>query len=216
MGNRPPLFMFCVCYIYESKNINLIKYMGIIMIIQKITKNTITALFTILLLAGCQNTPSASDTEEAILDNCSMPDGVEVVSISLEDSQAGDISGTNGYEVTVELNRELEDGEFATICYAVRDQDLNPNNVIASGFVGFLPGQGDTVTRDDSFLLTCNDENDVTGAQTSSLLEDMNDTSGERSTRISVQHIEGIRSIFDIPTGIRGERSQRIRVSCPR
>lgn len=182
----------------------------------KYTKSIMSTLCAIILLTGCNNIPKADDVEAALPSECSMPDGVEVVSMSLNESQAGDINGTRDYDVTVELNRRLNSGELAIICYAVRDKQINPNNVIAAGFVGVTSADSNVVTREDSFSLKCNNDNDVEGAQTISFLESMNDTSNERSTKIYVQNIEGVRSFLNIPTGIKGEKSNKIRVECPR
>ncbi len=181
----------------------------------KYTKTIMSTLFAVILLTGCDSIPNTDEIE--LPSECSIPDGVEVVSMSLNESQAGDINNSpKGYDVTVELNRELEDGELAIICYAVRDKQINPNNIIAAGFVGVTSADSNVITREDSFLLKCNSDNDVEGAQTISFLEDMNNTSKERSTKIYVQNIEGIRSFLNIPTGIKGEKSNKIRVKCPR
>ncbi len=183
----------------------------------KFTRNIMSTFCAVMLLTGCNNIPKADDVENSLPSECSIPDGVEVVSMSLNENQEGDINNSpKGYDVTVELNRRLNSGELAIICYAVRDKQINPDNVIAAGFVGVTSADGNIITREDSFLLKCNEDNDVEGAQTISFLEDMNDTSNERSTKIYVQNIEGIRSFLNIPTGIKGAKSNKIRVRCPR
>ena len=178
-------------------------------------RNTLCSLAIIAALAGCQNIPKADELEDSIPQECSLPSGVEVESISLDASQAGDInSSPKGYDVTVKLNRELNDGEIAVVCYAVRDVQVTPK-IIAGGFVGILPGQGDEVTRADNVKLACDSNDDVTGAQTG-LMAPLNASSNERNTKFYVQHIKGIKNFLNIPSGINGEKSNKIRVKCPR
>ncbi len=161
--------------------------------------------------------PNADDIESQLPTECSLPPGVVVTNVALNESQAGNLAGQTGYDVTMTLNRALRPGETAIACYVVRDRDV-VLKVIAGGFVGFLPGQGRTVTREDSFLLNCDGRRDVVGAQPSPY-DSLNASSNERSTNISVQHVVGISSldvgVVNLPTGINGPRSSEMRVTCP-
>lgn len=166
-----------------------------------------------LLLSACA---TRSDT---LPEECNLPAGVTVTSMELDTSQAGDIAATGetGFSVTVELSRELEGDEIAIVCYAVRDAEVVRGAPIAAGFVGIRSVDDDGIaSRDNSFNLAC-DNGEVAGrAATSAFgMDDFDRSTGERSTRIFVQHLEGIRNFAGMEVGIQGETSNRIRVSCP-
>jgi len=166
-----------------------------------------------LLLSAC------TITQEGVPEECSLPEGVKVVSLALDESQAGELPATGeaGFSITVELNRALTDQELATVCFAVREAQLGGAKPLAMGLILLTSADGLTTTRDNIFRLTC-DNGNVAGRAISDLY-DMNDrdrNSGERSTKIFVQHLEGIRTFAGIEIGIKGVKSNKIRVSCPR
>jgi hypothetical protein len=183
----------------------------------KLTFNTFT-LLTILSFVfyfpGCATTSDELPTE------CTLPSGVSVVSMELDEDDAGDLpaTGLEGFDVSVNLNRALQSGEVAIVCYAVRDKELIAGLPIAVGFVGMTSVDGSRATREDSFNLTCVD-GDVEGRTAQSGIDGMDDwdrSTGERNTKIYVQHLEGIETFIGLPTGIDGEKSNKIRVKCPR
>ncbi|MEM8952190.1 MAG: hypothetical protein AAGA21_11855 [Pseudomonadota bacterium] len=164
---------------------------------------------------GIFQLPSASEIEEGIPDECELPAGIEVVSISLDEGQEGEIvGGSASYDVTVELNQVMPANQNALICFVVRDYGtLSIYDPIGYGFGIVLRGEG-PIEEAASFTLACSD-GDIVGAQPAPY-DGLNDTTGERQTRVFVQHVTGVSSIADIPTGVQGEKSNRIQVSCPR
>ena len=163
--------------------------------------------------------PSCRTTTEDLPDEITLPDGIEVLSLELDEDEAGDLpaSGTRGFSVTVTLNRAIPSGEFGIIAFAVRDVELVSGLPLCVGFVGMTNGDGTSVTRANVFNLVC-DDGDVAGRAISSVfgMDDWDRSSGERNTRIYVQHVAGIRTFLGATIGIDGVKSNRIRVECPR
>jgi len=168
---------------------------------------------TMLSLASCRT------SSETLPDEITLPDGIEVVSLELDEDEAGELpaSGTRGFSVRVTLNRAIPSGEIGIIAFAVRDADLITGAPICVGFVGMTNSDGTSVTREDVFNLVC-DGGDVAGRAISSAfdMDDWDRSSNERSTRIFVQHVAGIRTFLGATIGIDGVRSNRIQVECPR
>ncbi len=167
----------------------------------------------VLTFVGC--TPSSG----GFGDECELPVGLEVVSMSLDEDEAGELpaTGEHGFSVTVELNRAITSDESPVlICYAVRDSELIGGLPLAVGFVGVSTADDETITRAESFNMTC-DGGDVAGRAVTSLydMDDWDRSSGERSTRIYVQHLNGLRTFLGLTVGISGESSNRIRIECP-
>lgn len=176
-------------------------------------RKTVLMSLAILGLSAC------ATSQEGVPDVCSLPDGIEVATLQLDDSQAGEINATGetGFRVTATLTDSVPQGELAVVCYAVRDSEVVRGAPLAVGFIGITSGDGDSATRDDNFRMTC-DDGEVAGRAITDLndMDDFDRSSGERSTRIFIQHLEGIRRFAGMDVGIRGETSNRIRVSCPR
>jgi len=166
----------------------------------------------IVLLSACKT------TSEGLPDEISLPAGVEVVAMELMEAEAGELpgSGTKGFTVTVELNQAVPSGEFAIIAYVVRDSEVIRGEPIAAGFVGMTSSDGTTASRSNNFNLTCVD-GDVAGRAISGAfgMDGFDRSTGERNTRIFVQHAEGIRTFLGATVGVKGVKSNRIRVSCP-
>ena len=171
-------------------------------------------VFTCLvLLSACKTTDVASE-------GCELPPGVSVVSLELNEDQAGELpaSGEVGFTVTATLNRSLTGDEFAMVCYIVGDSEVIRGDPIAAGFVYISSSDGDSATRDNNFNLTCEDGK-VAGRAISSIndMDQYDRSTGERNTRIYVQHPEGLQSFAGLLTvGVNGPKSNRIRVECPR
>jgi len=170
----------------------------------------------LLLLSAC------TITQNGVPDDCSIPEGVEVVSLTLDESQAGELPATGEarFSVNVELNRALTDQEIATVCFAVRESQIGGAKPLTMGLIILTAGSmtsDRTATRDNVFMLICKNGN-IAG-RALAIRSDMSArdrNSGERSTKIFVQHLEGIRTFAGIEIGIKGVKSNKIRVSCPR
>ncbi len=173
---------------------------------------SVSLLACSFLLSGC---PASKET---ISDEMSLPDGVEVVSLGLDEDQSGELpAGGRRFSVKVKLNRALTTGEYAIVAFAVRDQELIAGKPLCVGWVGVGVSDGvGPVTREDRFELVCEDGKVAGHAVTSSYGEDEWDrSSGERSTGIYVQHLEGIKTFLGMPVGIKGVKSNRITIECP-
>lgn len=170
----------------------------------------------LLLLSAC------TTTQEGVPEECLLPEGVKVVSLALDESQAGELPATGEarFSVTVELNRALTEQEFATVCFAVRESQIGGAKPLTMGLINLTAGSmttDRTATRDNIFMLIC--ENGNIAGRALAVTSDMSArdrNSAERSTKIFVQHLEGIRTFAGIQIGIKGVKSNKIRVSCPR
>ena len=175
---------------------------------------TIAIIVTVLFfISACKS------SSEALPDEIILPDGIEVVSLELDEDEAGDLpaSGTRGFSVKVTLNRAIPSGEIGIIAFAVRDVELVAGLPLCVGFVGMTNSDGTSVTRSNVFNLVC-DDGKVAGRAISSAfdMDDWDRSSGERSTRIYVQHVAGIKTFLGAEIGIDGVKSNKIRVECPR
>lgn len=174
---------------------------------------TLIGALTIMGLFGC------ATTGDGLAEECSLPTGVTVASITLDEDQAGDLpaSGETGFRVTVELSQAIPEGTLGIICYAVRDSEIIRGMPLAVGFVGMTSADGTRATRENSFNMTCDDGEVAGRAATSAMgMDDFDRSSGERSTRIFAQHLEGLRTFAGNVIGMTGETSNRIRLTCPR
>ena len=189
----------------------------------KVTIGKSIKLLSMIVPIAIALSACSSSTTEELDEYCIIPDGVEVVSITLDEAQEGEITETNGrgYRVTVELNREIEDDEACIICLAVRDRELVKGNPLAVGWIGVNTVTDDDgiSARDNVFILFCDNGNVAGRAILDQIggydLTQFNGNSGERSTGIFVQHIESFRTLSGNIVGIQGRTSNRIRVSCP-
>lgn len=125
---------------------------------------------------------------------CALPDGVKVVSMSLQTYTSGAIilGQKKGMTVTAEIN--TPSNEPVSVCYAVRDLQVGGSPTIAVGVVGIKSGET-KVTQDDSFYLSCIEginTYEIKGLSSLSLLEmtRLNDTSHEPETAVFVHHVE--------------------------
>ena len=160
---------------------------------------------------------ACNSSSDSLPDEISMPDGIEVVSLTLNGGKDIDIgSGKTGISVTVTLNKAVPEGEWAIIAYAVRDKELIPGAPLCVGFVGMTNSDGTSATRDNSFYLVC-DDGKVAGRAVSSVygMDDWDRSSGERSTKIYIQHVEGIKTFLGATIGITGVKSDKINAECP-
>ena len=166
-----------------------------------------------MTVLGCGTTPS-----DEVPDEFELPAGVEVVSIELDEDDEGDLpsSGRKGFSVTVTLSGSLPSGSAVIIPYIVRDVELIGGRALCAGFVGMSAADGVSATRTDSFFMECVD-GEVVGRASSDLwdMDELDDSSGEGSTRIYAQHYVGLKTFLGWTTGVEGVKSNKIRVSCP-
>lgn len=153
-----------------------------------------------------------------IPEQCALPAGVTVTGLALDESQAGTLpaTGTTGFAVRATIAREPAAADSTVIvCFVVRDRDLVFKQ-IASGLVILPPGETDA-TREAMFELRCDGDGHVEGHSITSAfgLDDSDSSTGERSTQIFVQHAESVKLLAGQPVGLRGTKSEAIRVACP-
>ncbi len=185
------------------------------------------ALFLIMLfgIGACTVSGPGPGTDSIIPEQCALPNGISVTSISIDTSSPIELQGTNPERVAVTATLSgpvPDDGMIYAVCFEVKDSEIVRGSPLTIGFVPFLASLGTSNTNTDAFRVVCNADNEVTGqiSPITRLVDaraaDADRSSGERSTRIRVQHLEGIESLFNIVTvGVAGERSDRIRVECP-
>ena len=168
---------------------------------------------------GCGGRGNQPNGAPEVPEECALPDGVEVTALALDESEGGTLpaTGERQFSVSVTITRTAAAAEaFVPVCFVVRDRDAVASLPVAAGFVGLLAGETE-VRRETMFRLFCNGANEVEGRGMPVRGADALDrSSGERSTRVFVQHAEDVRLIGDQVVGLRGTKSPAIQVECPR
>lgn len=188
-------------------------------------RNIVFLLAILSTIAACTTSGPGAGSGNIIPARCALPAGVTVTSITLNSPSPVNLPANTPtpFSVTAQLSGPVpNDGNIYAACFEVKDSEIVRGDPLAIGFVPFTANVGTTNTITDAFRLTCNVSNEVAGmASPLTLLADpttstFNRSSGERSTRIRVQHLAGIQSFLNIVNvGVSGVRSGRIRVRCP-
>ena len=208
-------------------------------------KGVLSCVALMLVLSACGTRQAVRDTDQAIQDALSIPDGVEFVSVAITDVPDVRTIDITGGELTLSVDSVIEKhGQSIDVdlCYVMREGRTSQQMGI--GFQRLL-GTNEEFSNPGMFSLSCNDKGNVQINQVglSSIvalartdpngpigqvigqLIDLDDEEAveefvaprdtkERSTRIWVQHLEGLGG-WPIPN-VQGERSNEIRVRCPR
>ena len=147
-----------------------------------------------------------------------LPDGIELTSLVILGPDEVTVGTTErAFEIEFELSAPLPaDSPIRIIPVLVRDVEAIRGAPLAANWFGILPGQGDG-SRANIFKMICEDGK-VAGRTNSTFgdadLSDFNRSSGERSTRIFLQHAEETRELGNLTVGVIGLESNRIRVTC--
>ena len=144
-------------------------------------------------------------------ENCASQPGFAVNSITINDD--GPIILNDGEVHTLDVTLAVtppSDG-LQTACLLIRDVGVIPNPIGAGvALVADNGAQGVSALR-----ITCED-GEVKGAGQGILGGELNRSSGERRTRIYVQHARDERQVGDATVGVQGVKSNRIRIRCRR
>ncbi|QYJ06122.1 hypothetical protein [Qipengyuania flava] len=144
-------------------------------------------------------------------ENCASQPGFAVNSITINDD--GPIILNDGETHTLDVSMDITppDDGFQTACLLIRDAGLIPNPIGVG--VALVADNGAEATSD--LRITCED-GEVKGAGQGILGGELNRSSGERRTRIYVQHARDERQVGNATVGIQGVKSNRIRIRCRR
>lgn len=184
-------------------------------------KLLIAVFASAVLLSSCRTTGSGVDLpngDSGLPGTCGLADGDEVTDVTinnvgpieLEEGESENIS------ITVTLNRPATEAAF--VCMELKDSELVRGDPMAIGFVVVSAGNA-SGTNSSVFGVECSD-NEIRGTVNglvALIIGDevsLQDTTGERSTRVRAQELRGIQTLLGSRVGVAGEQSQRIRVRC--
>ncbi len=172
-----------------------------------------------LFLSGCKVSEETSGGDSLPTGfEFNLPDDIEVVSIELNSDKDVDLGSDEvGLSVTITLSESVPEDIGYIIPFVVRDVELIGGKPLCAGFIGMTSADGIDASRDNIFELVC-DDGEVAGRAISSSygMDDYDDSSGERSTSIYVQHLEGIKSFLGLTVGVKGVKSNKIKATCPK
>ena len=144
-------------------------------------------------------------------ENCESRPGFAINSITINDNGPIDLDEGEVHTLNVTVQSSPPNDGFQTGCLIIRDVGIIPNPIGAG--VALVADNGNQVVSD--LKITC-ENGEVKGAGSGILGGDLNRSSGERRTRIYVQHARDERQIGDATIGVQGVKSNRIRVRCQR
>ena len=181
---------------------------------------TLTTLLIscVAILSSCTRGTTVETGELPLGAEIGLPDGIELTTLEILGPDEVTV-GTEeqAFDIEFELSAPLPaESPIRVSPVLVRDVEVIRGAPLAISWFAILPGQ-DEGTRPNVFRMVCEDGR-VAGRTTSTFddpdLSESDRSSGERSTRIFLQHAEETREFASMTIGVVGTQSNRVRVTC--
>lgn len=178
---------------------------------------------SLVTVAGCRTTDAGNNLPNGtpgLPEECSLPPGDSVQ--SMEITTDGPIELDEGESAFIAFDLELNRPATGSgiLCMELKDSELVRGLPMAIGIQIIQPGM-QSYSSARAFSVECvnNEIRGVTNAIVRAIMGnsvDLQDTTGERSTRVRIQELRGLQTVGGAVVGVTGERTGRIRVRCNR